>query len=189
LISIIMAGGRGSRLGYMEKPMIKLCDRYIIENIFNAVSRITDKVYVAVSEYTPKTTKWCEINKIPVIKTGGEGYVNDLRYILKRFERPILILPSDTPFLTTDMLKEFISKASKKHADVVTLVVERHCFPRRLRCYGKESIGISLFKGYKNRWENIKTCRFPDLLDIDTIYELNYAMMICDENPWRKFIK
>jgi len=184
-----MAGGRGSRLGYVEKPMIRVCNKFIIENMLEAASDIVERIYVAVSKYTPRTIEWCKLHNIPIIETDGDGYVNDLKFILKKFDRPILVLPSDTPFLTTNVLKDFIGRADDEDVDVITLVVERSCFPHILKCYGRESIGISLFKGYKNRWRNIRICKFPDLLDIDTIYELNYARRICNESSWRRFIR
>jgi len=42
-----------------------------------------------------------------------------------------------------------------------------------------EPIGISLFKGLGFKWANVIMCRFPELLDIDTLIELKYAEMMC----------
>ena len=39
-----MAGGRGSRLGYVEKPMIRVCNKFIIENMLEAASDIVERI-------------------------------------------------------------------------------------------------------------------------------------------------
>jgi len=176
-----MAGGRSSRLNYIEKPMLMICSKPMIERVFGTACKITDKVFVAVSPYTIKTKRWCLKNNIELIETTGKDYVHDLQLLLNMFKRPVLILPADTPFITDKILLDFLSRTEKISADVITLLVDRSRFPNELRALTKEPVGISLFKGAGYKWSSIVMSEFPELLDIDTISELQYARRLCNE--------
>ncbi len=181
-----MAGGRGSRLGGVEKPLLNICGRKIIERITSIAYKLSPNVSVAVSKHTPKTRKWCLENNISIIETPGEGYPKDIGYILEKTSTPILFLPADTPFLTLDSLRYFVEKALSIDTGIVTLIVSKQCFPQQLSSPNPSPIGISLFKNKHGYWANIVMCRFPDLLDIDTPGELEYARRLCrHEVSWR----
>jgi len=179
-----MAGGRSSRLNYIEKPMLMICSKPMIGRVFDIACRITDKVLVAVSPYTIRTKKWCLKNNIELIETTGKDYVHDLQLLLNMFKRPVLVLPADMPFITDKILLDFLNRTEKISADVITLLVDRSKFPNELRALTKEPVGISLFKGAGYKWSSIVMSEFPELLDIDTISELQYARRLCNEISW-----
>jgi len=59
ILTIIMAGGRASRMNYIEKAIIKICGKTMIERVFEAVSDVSNEIYVTITEYTPKTKRFC----------------------------------------------------------------------------------------------------------------------------------
>ena len=175
---IIMAGGEGSRLGYVSKPLIKVCGKTVLEAVLEAASHLSSHVYVVTTPKHLDVIEFCgKLNAEVMISSLG-NYVGDLRVALEILEQPTLVLPADTPFITRDLLRWFTDEALSIDADVVTLVCDRSCFPEELR-RGPSPTGISLFKSTGGRWRNIVICRYPELLDVDTEVDLRHALRIC----------
>ena len=176
---VVMAGGKGSRMGGLEKPLLKICGRRILEAVLEAAYELSPNIYVAVSPNTPETREWCMRKGILIIDTPGNSYPNDIAYILEKMDPPILFLPADTPFITAKLLKHFVEKAIGVDTGIVTLLASKHCFPQDLAREHQTPLGISLFKRKHGGWANIIMCSFPDLLDIDTMEDLEQAKGIC----------
>ena len=176
-----MAGGRGIRLGGIEKPLLKICGKYILEYVLSEASKLSSNVYVAVSPHTSLTLKWCMSHQVSVLITSGKGYSLDIKEVLNIVSKPLLVLPADTPFLKVSTISEFVRAAEKYDKAIVTLVVERTCFPKELRGNVKSPIGIALFKRNGYDWVDIVMCKFPELLDVDTPKDLRYARKLCHE--------
>jgi len=126
VICVIMAGGVGSRLRVsIEKPLINILGKPMIEYIITAVSKAkyVKDLYVATSPHTPRTEEYLRIKGINVIKTPGNGYVKDLRYVLNYVRHPhILVCPADTPLLSSedvDLIVETYFKLRKPSLVVV----------------------------------------------------------------------
>jgi len=178
VISLIMAGGRASRLGGIEKPLLKICGRVIIDVVIDVAKSISKEVYVAISPHTRNVREWVSRrDDVYIVETLGQGYPEDIRYSLNIIgEFPLLTLPADMPFISVDVVKSFIDKALKSNKEVVTLVV-KDC--NKLRSGPN---GIALFKSTGGDWENIDFCIYPDLLDIDTWSDVLEAERICGES-------
>lgn len=173
---VIMAGGRGKRLGFVEKPMIKFGGRALIEYVVSEAEKLGGKLYVAISRYTPLTRDWCLRRGIEIIETEGKSYSEDLKYIASKLGRPILFLPADIPFVTVSLLRKFLAEAMRKPKSLITLMVDRSRFPREIRgAGGKAPTGISLLKGLDWSWSNVVMSKFPELLDIDTWQDLRFG--------------
>lgn len=185
---VIMAGGRARRLGGVEKPLIRICGKRIIEHVLNEATKISNSIYIAVSPYTFLTKKWCLERNINILMTPGIEYSLDLKVVLEKVRKPILILPADIPFITVNVLQEFLGRASQLNKSIVTLIVSRKCFPQELASLEVSPIGISLFKRNGADWTNINMCKFPELLDIDTLADLKYAKRLCHEVSWRELL-
>ena len=82
LKSLVMAGGRGSRLNLgIEKPMLRLNGVPMIDFVLSALEGASSigEVYVAVSDHTPATAHHLTTSaRTRVIKTAGTGYHEDL---------------------------------------------------------------------------------------------------------------
>ena len=116
-----MAGGLGSRLGYVCKPLLKICNKPLIQYIIDKINDL-GQVYIALSLKYREIEKWCIENNIKYIVTSGENYVKDLNYVLKIVNTPTLVLPSDVPFIKRRTLKSFINIAQEIESDVIELV-------------------------------------------------------------------
>ena len=173
---VIMAGGRATRMNYVEKALLKLRGRFMIEYVIDVARKLSSEIYIAPSKHTPLTERWCVEKHIPIVKTLGEGYSKDLKYIASRIGKPILFLPVDTPFITAELLNRFLAEAWRRKDSLITLVADRSFFPKELQKSPlKSPIGISLLKGDDWSWSNIIMDKFPELLDIDTWLELKFS--------------
>ena len=112
-----MAGGFGSRLGMGEKPNVELLGKPLISYVIETLQKTESigDIYVAVSPATPKTAAYVEEEyegKVHVIPTGGGNYVGDMVYAVKAacISNPLMILMSDLPLLTPDILEKVIDE-------------------------------------------------------------------------------
>jgi len=111
------------------------------------------------------------------IETRGKGYPWDLSEALSKLEKPVLVLPADLPFITSDAIESFLSKAFEVGKPVVTLRVcrEGSCKP----------IGISVIAGDGSSWANIDYQYSEVFMDIDTVEDLIRAGEICGSTAAR----
>ena len=127
--ALVMAGGKGSRMGFcgVEKPMIEIGGIYTVGRVINALksSKHIDKILVSVSPNTPDTERYMKDIGIETIRTSGEDYVEDLhdsfRILSGKF---VLTCPSDVPLLRPFTVDAFIDYFLKNPDDSMTAVVE-----------------------------------------------------------------
>ncbi len=100
MLKIILAGGRAKRMG-KEKAILKINGITLVERVFDAC----EEAFVAVSRHTPKTISYCLSKKLPIIRTPGRGYVEDVRWLFERYGEFISIA-CDIPFLRREDVKE-----------------------------------------------------------------------------------
>jgi len=167
---IVMAGGRGSRLGFVEKPALRVCGRPLIEAALAAASELGEPL-LCTSGSTPLTEElYC--GRVRCLRGSGD-YVSDLALSLEAAGTPALVLPADMPFIDRAVpeLRAFVGLATRSRAEVVTL---NAC--RGGRCW---QTGISLFRAPAGEWEDIFISWRPALLDVDTAEDLEEATALC----------
>lgn len=106
--ALIMAGGSGTRLGRGEKPLTNICGMPMLSYITGSFSSAGYEPVVAVSRKTPMTANWCRAHGICVVRTTGDGYIEDMInaiHILEEDE-PVFISVSDVPCITGLIISE-----------------------------------------------------------------------------------
>jgi len=169
---IIMAGGNATRLKGVKKPLLRICGKRLVDIVVEIAKTLAEdgKVYVCVSDHVRELVDESFGENVEVILCPGKGYVEDLNYILSRVKPPVLVLPSDLPFITLDIVRKFIELASVKETDVITLTVcSNNC----------REVGISLFNSYGGTWVNIEFPDIPELKDVDTEEDLKLVESLC----------
>ncbi len=167
---IIMAGGRGSRLGYVEKPLVEVCGRPILDGVISAATAMGE-LTLCTSRFTPNVEKsYC--GSLMCVRGSGD-YVSDLETALEAVGTPALVLPADMPFIDRGIqeLRRFVDLALVSHASVITLNV---C--RRGRCYQP---GISIFRMPSGEWEDIHILWRAAFMDVDHPGDLEEARGYC----------
>jgi adenosylcobinamide-phosphate guanylyltransferase len=137
LIAAVMCGGRASRMqgGVIEKPLLKVNGIAMVERVILALvsSDRFDRIVAAVSPNTPKTKELLKSKGIEIIETSGEGYSNDLSYLLSKLKpQRVMVVPSDLPLLNSQIVSEIIdaidnssSSRRKEHGPAISIVLEK----------------------------------------------------------------
>jgi len=109
--TVIMAGGKSERLGIdIEKPLIKIEEKTIFERVVDVLKNAgINEIYVAVTDATPNTKKKAEELKLKTIQTPGNGYVNDIQYLMRQFNE-FLVVSADLPFLRSQLIKNVLDR-------------------------------------------------------------------------------
>ena len=113
LPALLMAGGRGTRLGLgVEKPLVKVAGRPLINYVVEALkqARYVERVVVVASRHTPNTYEAARRLEVEALKSPGEGYVEDLRYAVKvlRLKGPVLVVACDLPLMSGVLIDHII---------------------------------------------------------------------------------
>jgi adenosylcobinamide-phosphate guanylyltransferase len=111
--AIIMCGGEGTRLDAdVEKPLYEVRDEAMIDSVLAAVagSRV-DEIVAAVSPHTPQTRAHLD-GRCRVVKTPGDGYVEDLQQALATVSTPTLTVAADLPLLTPTVINRVLDAQS-----------------------------------------------------------------------------
>ncbi|MFU8653134.1 adenosylcobinamide-phosphate guanylyltransferase [Methanotorris formicicus] len=109
---LVMAGGKGTRMGYVEKPLVEINGKFMIDYIIETLTQSNiEKIFVAVSKNTPKTEQYLKekYRDIVLIKTSGNGYVEDLNEAIKYFSSPFLVVSSDIPTIKPKTINNIIN--------------------------------------------------------------------------------
>ena len=110
--ALLMAGGKGSRMALSEeKPLLKVGGKPIIEHVLTALKKAekVGSVVVAVSDFTPKTSKLMSKFNVPIIKTPGKGYVSDLGYTVRALRlKTLLVIGADFPLITSEAIDNIV---------------------------------------------------------------------------------
>jgi adenosylcobinamide-phosphate guanylyltransferase len=138
LIAVIMCGGIASRMqqGGIEKPLLKVDGIAMVERVILALagSDRFDRILAAISPNTPKTKELLKSKGIETIETPGEGYSNDLSYLLLKLKpQRVMVVPSDIPLLNSQIISEIIDaidnssigSSRKEKGQAISIILEK----------------------------------------------------------------
>ncbi len=111
MLSLILAGGRGTRYGAAgEKPLALCAGMPMIERVADALVGAGLEVVVVASPSSPFTQNWCRAHDLLCICTQGEGYIEDLAEAaaLLGLDEPVLCVSADLPCLTAELVDEVV---------------------------------------------------------------------------------
>jgi len=129
--AVVMAGGKGRRMEASdEKPMLRVGDKPVIERVLTSLlaAKRVESVVVAVSENTPKTARYVKQFPVKVLVTPGEGYIQDMQFVIKELAlETVLAVVSDLPLITRGIVDDVLERYVKcgKPALTVAVPIER----------------------------------------------------------------
>ena len=138
IYAILMAGGRGTRLEVpCEKPLFKLKEvpliKYVLDNLNQ--SKLIDKIIIAVSPNTCKTTQYLKSLDyyFEILDTSGKDYLTDLSYVLDYFEKKskddtLLFINADLPFICAETIDDVLNHYFKSDKDALSVLVPVEIF-------------------------------------------------------------
>ena len=126
--ALIMAGGRGSRMGTTnEKPMLPFLGKPLLDWVASAVLSATkiSEFYVITSSNTPKTEAHCRERGWKTVHTDAKGYHDDQKQAIRQlgWMGPVLTMPSDVPAITGPILDRVVGEFEACGKDFLAVFV------------------------------------------------------------------
>jgi len=119
--AVILAGGAGERLR-VYKPLFKLLGRPMVLYVYEAARRVADEVIIAVKTHYQAEVLTGVVNDVcvvfDVVDLGAVGGI--YAGLANAHHDLVLILPSDTPLLSSETLIRLL-----KHVDIHEAAVPR----------------------------------------------------------------
>ncbi|MGZ4853441.1 MAG: NTP transferase domain-containing protein, partial [Halobacteriota archaeon] len=118
MLALLMAGGKGERLGLggVEKPLLEFAGKPLVAYVVAALMQSqVERVVVITSPHTPCTTRWARRSSVPVLTAPGQGYVKDYRWAMTRLglQGPALIISADLPLINHQLIDKIIEHGAQ----------------------------------------------------------------------------
>jgi len=134
LIALVMAGGKGSRMTIrVEKPLLDVGGKPMIEHVVDALksAQKVDRIIIAVSRHTPRTTSRARGLSVEVLETPGLDFISDARYAVKSLGlKTVLIVSADLPLITSEMVDEIIENYYRCRKPALSVMVPTTVYDR-----------------------------------------------------------
>ena len=111
MIGLVMAGGKGTRLDTLNEKLLLEYKKPIIFQVIDALknSHCFSKVIVATSPNSPDTKHALEKDDIETLPTPGNGYANDLNFLLQKLDGFVFVVSGDLPLLDEEIIQDMIN--------------------------------------------------------------------------------
>ena len=108
MIGLVMAGGKGTRMDIPEEKLLLEYKKPIIFHVIDALknSYCFSKVVVATSPNSPDTKHVLEERGVETLDTEGNGYVNDLNFLLQKMDGFVFVASGDLPLLDEEIIQK-----------------------------------------------------------------------------------
>jgi adenosylcobinamide-phosphate guanylyltransferase len=127
ITALVMAGGKGTRMKLpVEKPLISVCGKPSIEYVLAALksAKKIDRIVVATTDFTPKTTALMKEQDVQVIQTPGKDYVSDMGYTVQTLKLGVFLgVSADLPLVKGEMIDEIVTRYEKCGKPALTVAV------------------------------------------------------------------
>jgi len=112
MIGLVMAGGKGTRMNISNEKLLLEYKKPVIFHVIDALknSHCFSQVIVATSPNSPDTKHVLEQNRIETLSTPGNGYVNDLNFLLQKMSGSVFVTSGDLPLLDEEIIQIMTEK-------------------------------------------------------------------------------
>ncbi len=111
MIGLVMAGGKGTRMDTSNEKLLLEYKKPIIFQVIDALknSHCFSKIIVATSPNSPDTKRALEKDGIETLPTPGNGYANDLNFLLQKLDGFVFVVSGDLPLLDEEIIQDMIN--------------------------------------------------------------------------------
>jgi len=127
MIGLVMAGGKGTRMDISNEKLLLEYKKPVIFHVIDALknSHCFSQVIVATSPNSPDTKHILEQNRIETLSTPGNGYVNDLNFLLQKMSGSVFVSSGDLPLLDEEIIQIMTEKFNSKNVWTSFLVSKK----------------------------------------------------------------
>jgi len=122
-----MAGGKGTRMDISNEKLLLEYKKPVIFHVIDALknSHCFSQVIVATSPNSPDTKHILEQNRIETLSTLGNGYVNDLNFLLQKMSGFVFVTSGDLPLLDEKIIQVITEKFNSENVWTSFLVSKK----------------------------------------------------------------
>jgi len=127
MIGLVMAGGKGTRMNISNEKLLLEYKKPVIFHVIDALknSHCFSQVIVATSPNSPDTKHVLEQNRIETLSTPGNGYVNDLNFLLQKMSGSVFVTSGDLPLLDEKIIQVITEKFNSENVWTSFLVSKK----------------------------------------------------------------
>jgi adenosylcobinamide-phosphate guanylyltransferase len=144
--ALVMAGGKGTRMTLnVEKPLIEVCGKPLILYVLDALreAKKIDRIIVATTVRTPRTTALMRKLGVEVIETPGKDYVSDMGWVVQTLKLGVfLAIAADLPLVKPEMIDAIVERYEICGKPALTVAVPLEV---------KTSLGMCIDYSFKNQ--------------------------------------
>ena len=127
--AVVLAGGRGSRMGGEDKGLVLLAGRPLVHWVIAAVAPQVDALCLSANRHVDRYAAW----GYPVFTDAHAGFAGPLAGIesaLQRLETPLLLcVPCDVPLLPDDLVDRLRRALDDPRIDLAVACGDDRCHP------------------------------------------------------------
>jgi len=122
-----MAGGKGTRMDISNEKLLLEYKKPVIFHVIDALknSHCFSQVIVATSPNSLDTKHVLEQNRIETLSTPGNGYVNDLNFLLQKMSGFVFVTSGDLPLLDEKIIQVITEKFNSENVWTSFLVSKK----------------------------------------------------------------
>ena len=199
---VILAGGKGRRMGGKEKALVNLLDRPLISHILEKISGKAAPIGLNVNTNLKEFKKFgYKLLEDPIKGQLGPlvGILASLNWAKKLDKKWVLTLPCDTPFLPKNLIEALIG-AKNKNPDIDLVVVKSGEFKHPVIALWKTSNNIKLENAIEDgirkidiftsqlkikhvNFDNLIKSKFDPFTNLNSPKDLIIAMQVLGKLP------
>ena len=172
MIGLVMAGGKGTRMNISNEKLLLEYKKPVIFQVIDALknSHCFSKVIAATSPNSPDTKHVLEKGGIETLSTPGDGYVNDLNFLLQKMNGFVFVTSGDLPLLDEEIIQKIFNSNS---GDIWTSFLVTKKF---LNSLGLESNLLVEYDGIECSYTGVSIINADKIKDSSLVNE-NYIVL------------
>ena len=173
MISLIMAGGKGTRMNTKQEKLLLEYKKPVIMHVVDALknSNCFSRIIAATSSNSPETEKTLRQSGVEIISTSGKDFVSDLNFVLRQLDDSVFITSGDLPLLDDKIIKQISENYNPKN--VWTSIVTTNKF--------LNSIGINSEYTTKNKEYVYSGISLVNASEINNLESIEEDLVVIDD--------
>ena len=173
MISLIMAGGKGTRMNTKQEKLLLEYKKPVIMHVVDALknSNCFSRIIAATSSNSPETEKPLRQSGVEIISTSGKDFVSDLNFVLRQLDDSVFITSGDLPLLDDKIIKQISENYNPKN--VWTSIVTTNKF--------LNSIGINSEYTTKNKEYVYSGISLVNASEINNLESIEEDLVVIDD--------